>query len=112
METQADTLEVRTFKVAGLNCIDCAGRIQASVKQLDGVENCQVDYATGDLTVWLTNPNFDSEPISTIVKKTGHNLVTHRNINHEININLKTITKLTLRRRYEEVDIFARFSHY
>jgi Cd2+/Zn2+-exporting ATPase len=84
MDTQADTVEVRTYKVAGLNCIDCAGRIQASVKQLDGVVNCQVDYTTGDLTVWLTNPEFDITPISTIVKKTGHNLMTNRNVNREI----------------------------
>lgn len=70
--------ETRTYKVAGLSCIDCAGRIQASVGQLEGVDKCEVDYATGNLTVWLTSPDFDDAPVAQIVKDTGHDLITER----------------------------------
>lgn len=70
--------ETRTYKVAGLSCIDCAGRIQASVGQLKGVDKCEVDYTTGNLTVWLTTPDFEAEPIAQIVKDTGHELITER----------------------------------
>lgn len=70
--------ETRTYKIAALSCIDCAGRIQASVGQLTGVEKCEVDYSTGNLVVWLTAPDFDAAPIAQIVKDTGHELVTER----------------------------------
>jgi Cd2+/Zn2+-exporting ATPase len=71
-----DTVAVKTYRVEGLSCIDCAGRIQASVSRLDGVEKCEVDHTTGDLTVWLTGSEFDVSPLSAIVQNTGHNLIT------------------------------------
>lgn len=71
--------ETRTFKIAGLSCIDCAGRIQASVERLEGVDKCAVDHATGKLTVWFAAPEFDDVgPIAQIVAETGHSLVTER----------------------------------
>ena len=70
--------ETRTYKIAGLSCIDCAGRIQASVGQLKGIDKCEVDHNTGNLVVWLTSPDFDAAPIAQIVKDTGHELVTER----------------------------------
>jgi len=84
MGLPVNAVEVKTYKVAGLSCIDCAGRIQASVSQIDGVEKCAVDYNTGELTVWLSNPEFDIDPISKIVKNTGHSLITERRHNNEI----------------------------
>jgi Cd2+/Zn2+-exporting ATPase len=71
-----NTGKVQTYRVAGLSCIDCAGRIQASVNKLEGVEKCEVDYTTGDLKVWLTDPEFDINPLTTIVRDTGHILIT------------------------------------
>ena len=68
-------METRTYKVEGLSCIDCAGRIQAAVGQLDDVANCAVDYSTGQLTVWLNTPDFEDAPIAAIVTDTGHALV-------------------------------------
>ncbi len=76
--------ETRTYKIAGLSCIDCAGRIQAAVGQLEGVEQCAVDHATGKLTVWFAAPDsevasdFDIAPIAQIVEETGHSLVAER----------------------------------
>ena len=81
MGITVDTVEVKTYKVAGLTCIDCAGRIQASVSQLDGVDKCAVDHNTGDLTVWLSNPEFDIARVSKIVKNTGHTLITESSQN-------------------------------
>ncbi|MFN2109934.1 MAG: cation transporter, partial [Anaerolineae bacterium] len=70
--------ETKTYKIAGLSCIDCAGRIQAAVGKLDGVEECTVDTATGKLTVWFAVPEVDTAPIAQIVEETGHSLVTER----------------------------------
>lgn len=71
-------LETRTFKVTGLACSDCAGRIQAQVSRLDGVQACTVDAATGFLTVRLNSPEFDIAPVTRIVAETGHTLVVER----------------------------------
>lgn len=69
-------METRTYKVEGLSCIDCAGRIQAAVGQLENVENCIVDHGTGKLTVWFVKPDFEDAPIAAIVEDTGHALIT------------------------------------
>jgi Cd2+/Zn2+-exporting ATPase len=70
--------ETRTYKIAGLSCIDCAGRIQAAVGQLEGIDKCEVDHTTGKLTVWFAMPEVDTAPIAQIVEETGHSLVTER----------------------------------
>ena len=71
-------METKTYKVEGLSCIDCAGRIQILVGQLEGVQVCEVDHTTGNLTVWVTMPEFDSASVAKIVADTGHTLVTER----------------------------------
>jgi len=75
---EAPMTETRSYKITGLSCIDCAGRIEAAVGQLEGVEQCAVDHATGKLTVWFAAPDFDAAPIAHIVEETGHKLVTER----------------------------------
>jgi len=71
-------MAVKTYKVAGLSCMDCAAQIQESVSCLEGVERCQVDYATGALKVWTNVPDFDAAPVAHIVADTGHNLMVGR----------------------------------
>lgn len=78
MESTANTVDMQSYKIAGLSCMDCAARIQASVSQLGGVEKCTVDHHTGELTVWISTPDFDVAPISKIVKNTGHHLSTEK----------------------------------
>jgi Cd2+/Zn2+-exporting ATPase len=68
-------MEPKTYKIEGLSCIDCAGRIQASVDQLEGVRKCEVDYTTGHLALWLDNPDFDVAPVAKIVENSGHKLL-------------------------------------
>jgi Zn2+/Cd2+-exporting ATPase len=70
--------ETKTYKIVGLSCIDCAGRIEAAVGQLEGVKECSVDHSTGKLTVWFAAPEVDTTPIAKIVEETGHSLVTER----------------------------------
>jgi len=70
------TLETRTYRVEGLSCVDCAGRIRAAVERLDGVEDCNVDVGTGTLSFHVTAPDFYISPVEKIVDDTGHNLLT------------------------------------
>ena len=44
-------MPTQTFRVEGLTCLDCADRVRASVSQVEGVDNCQVDHASGTLMV-------------------------------------------------------------
>jgi len=71
-------MPTRTYQVEGLSCMDCAGQIQAAVSQLESVETCQVDYATGRLTVQVSMPDFDDAPVARIVAESGHTLRTGR----------------------------------
>ncbi|MBN2002628.1 MAG: heavy metal translocating P-type ATPase [Anaerolineae bacterium] len=71
-------METKTYIVEGLACVDCAGRIQASVGKLDGVKTCAVDGATGTLTVQTSAPGFDDAPLIKIVEDTGHRLLSER----------------------------------
>jgi Zn2+/Cd2+-exporting ATPase len=72
-ERAANTL---TYKIEGLSCIDCAGRIEAAVRRLDGVEDAEVNHATGTLSLRAHAPDFDLAPVVKIVQDTGHKLVT------------------------------------
>ncbi len=71
-------METKTYIVEGLACVDCAGRIQASVGSLEGVQACAVDAATGQLTVQVAAPDFDDAPVVKIVEATGHRLLVGR----------------------------------
>lgn len=72
-------MESKTFSVEGLSCSDCAARIQASVKQMDAVDACEVDVNTGLLTVWLESPEaLDESAVSEMVAATGHRLLSGR----------------------------------
>ncbi len=71
-------METKTYRVEGLACTDCAGRIQASVERLEGVQACAVDVATGRLTVQVATSDFDEAPMARIVEETGHRLKSER----------------------------------
>ncbi len=66
----------RTYRVGGLSCSDCAGRIEALVARVEGVAGCAVDATTGTLTLHVAAPDFDVTPVAKIVAATGHRLVT------------------------------------
>ncbi len=69
-------VETKTYQVQGLSCVDCAGRIEAAVARLDGVDGAKVDVALGTLTFRVLAPEFDIAPVAKIVEDTGHKLVT------------------------------------
>jgi len=74
-------MQSHTFTVAGTTCSDCARRVEASVKQVDGVQECQVDPLSGRLTV-LTDPEVSPEPIARAVETAGYTLVREQDMRH------------------------------
>lgn len=69
-------METRTYRVEGLSCSDCAGRIEAAVGSLEGVSDVEVSVNTGTLTFCVVTPAFDLTPVEKIVADTGHTLLT------------------------------------
>ena len=67
-------MPTKTFAVGGLTCIDCAERVQAAVGQVEGVSECQVDHATGTLTVSLATPELPTAEIAEAVESAGYTL--------------------------------------
>ena len=75
-------MQSQTFTVAGITCSDCARRVEASVKQVDGVQDCQVDPLSGQLTVWLADPEVSAEPIARAVGTAGYTLMREHDVQH------------------------------
>ena len=71
-------MPTKTFTVAGLTCLDCAARVRATVSQVGGVSDCQVDHAAGTLTVSSAEPDLPMEQIARAVSAAGYTLVTDR----------------------------------
>ena len=69
-------MDIKTYNVEGLSCIDCADQIQKSVGKLEEIKTCELDYATGLLTLQVDDPAFDAEAVTRIVEDTGHTLRT------------------------------------
>ena len=73
-----DGAETLTYRIEGLSCIDCAGRIEAAVGRVDGVRAAEVNPSTGMLSFTVGVPGFDVTPVAKIVQDTGYKLVTER----------------------------------
>ncbi|HYP72892.1 MAG TPA: heavy-metal-associated domain-containing protein [Microbacterium sp.] len=67
----------QTFAVQGMTCGHCAAAVTREVRRIDGVDDVQVDVATGTLTVRAAEAVAD-EHIATAVDEAGYTLVAAR----------------------------------
>lgn len=44
-------MEKQTYHITGMDCAECALKIQKGVSQLPGVNSAQVDFVTGQLRI-------------------------------------------------------------
>ncbi len=65
-------MEERTYRVEGLDCADCAVKIERAVKKLPGAVEVRVAYATGTLTVRGELPE---KALAAAVEPLGYRLV-------------------------------------
>lgn len=56
----------KSFKLKGLDCANCAAKIEEKVKKVDGVENASVSFMTQKMTVETSS---DDEEIFKTIKK-------------------------------------------
>lgn len=49
----------KVFKMVDLDCANCAAKMEAAIKKLDGVEDAKVSFMTQKLTIIADDSRFD-----------------------------------------------------
>ena len=57
----------KTFKLEDLDCANCAAKMEAAIKKLDGVKNATVSFMTQKMTLEAEDERFD-EVVKAAVK--------------------------------------------
>ncbi len=85
----------KTYILDGLNCADCAQKIERAIAKLNGVNNVSVDFATGKMTIEAREEDLSEiEILSTkIIKKT------------EPDVTLRTASASTIKKNYRVIKI-------
>ena len=66
---QADE-QISTFKIKGMMCkVNCPMKVQESLKDIDGVKQCNVDYNLKTATITYDNEKINSQQIVETISK-------------------------------------------
>ena len=57
----------KTFQLEDLDCANCAAKMEAAIKKLDGVKNATVSFMTQKMTIEAEDERFD-EVVKAAVK--------------------------------------------
>lgn len=57
----------KTFKLEDLDCANCAAKMEAAIKKLDGVKDCSVSFMTQKMSIEAEDDRFD-EVVKAAVK--------------------------------------------
>ena len=49
----------KTFKLEDLDCANCAAKMEAAIRKLDGVKNATVSFMTQKMTIEAEDERFD-----------------------------------------------------
>ena len=66
-------MSTQTFTVTGMTCGHCVASVTEEVSELEGVENVDVDLATGSVTVTSSTP-LDDDAVRAAVEEAGYQL--------------------------------------
>ena len=50
----------KTWKLDGLDCANCAAKMEAAVRKLDGVQECTISFMTQRMTLTAPDDRFDA----------------------------------------------------
>ena len=50
----------KTFKMIDLDCANCAAKMEAAIKKIDGVQDAAVSFMTQKLTIQADDARFDA----------------------------------------------------
>ena len=65
--------ETRTYTVTGMTCGHCVASVTEEVSEIAGVENVDVDLASGAVTVTSTEP-LEDDAVRAAVEEAGYAL--------------------------------------
>lgn len=68
-------IKTYTYKVEGMTCASCSGRVERVTKKLHGVENSIVNLATEKLTITINEDEIGYGDIKAAVEKAGYKLI-------------------------------------
>uniref|UniRef100_UPI0012DFF67E heavy metal translocating P-type ATPase n=1 Tax=Halobellus rufus TaxID=1448860 RepID=UPI0012DFF67E len=69
-----DHADVAQFSVPEMDCPSCAGKVESSVRKLDGVDDVDPQVATGTLTVSYAGDSATADDIADRVEKAGYSV--------------------------------------
>ena len=61
-----------TFKIDGLDCADCAGKLEKAIRKLTGVTEVQISFASASAKVVYDRNQVDVSKIVEVVKGFGY----------------------------------------
>ena len=56
----------KTYRIEGLDCANCAAKIEGMISKLDGVNSCTINFITGKIII-----DADDEKFETVLKDSG-----------------------------------------
>ena len=54
----------KTYRIEGLDCANCAAKIEGMISKLDGVNSCTINFITGKIII--------DEKFETVLKEAAH----------------------------------------
>lgn len=63
-----------TYKIKGMHCASCAGIIEKTFKQIEGVESAEVNYATETAKVSFDDAKTNPQTLSGHIEHLGYSL--------------------------------------
>jgi copper ion binding protein len=71
--SMSETTSTQTWTVTGMTCGHCVASVTEEVSELPGVQNVDVDLATGSVTVTSTTP-LEDDAVRAAVEEAGYAL--------------------------------------
>jgi copper chaperone len=66
-------MSTQTFTVTGMTCGHCVASVTEEVSEIAGVENVDIDLATGSVTITSTTP-LEDDAVRVAVEEAGYTL--------------------------------------
>jgi len=79
--TEQQNLQVRSFRVGGMTCVNCQNRIEKKLKNIAGVQKATVNYHTGAAVVTYDSAKTSFEAISAVIESLGYRTLEENNKN-------------------------------
>lgn len=70
-------VQVRTFRVEGMDCADCAVGLEHAMRRVPGVQQAKVTFSTGTLRVWAS-PEVSDSALEGAARQAGFRLLPYR----------------------------------